>query len=159
MSAAVYRKVPVKSKLFDHDHASHARFFTGFLWDIWWEPGLLFRHWPMRGDGCAGPPEPSMRQPGPTCLRAVCLTHGLYGAVPRMFSANPRALTPSPKNASSVWTAREVITAGVADARNATRMLGTGSRPTGSVNVQPLFNYHESRCDPQSVRVYDATGA
>ena len=38
-----------------------------------------------------------MRQPGPTCLRAVCLTHGLYGAVPRMFSANPRALTPSPK--------------------------------------------------------------
>jgi hypothetical protein len=33
----------------------------------------------------------------PHCLRAVCLTHGLYGAVPRMFSANPCALTPSPK--------------------------------------------------------------
>jgi hypothetical protein len=74
MSAAVYRKVPVKSKLFDHDHASHARLFTGFLWDIWWEPGLLFRHWPMGGDGCAGPPEPSMRQPGPT-LPARGLPH------------------------------------------------------------------------------------
>ena len=25
--------------------------------------------------------------------------------------------------------------------------------------VQPLFDYHESGCDPQSDRVYDATGA
>ena len=38
-----------------------------------------------------------MHHPGPTCLRAVCLTHGLYGAVPRMFSANPRAPDTIPK--------------------------------------------------------------
>jgi hypothetical protein len=63
-----------------------------------------------------------MRQPGPHCLRAVCLTHGLYGAVPRMFSANPCAPDTITKNASSVWTARVAITAGVADARNATRI-------------------------------------
>jgi hypothetical protein len=39
-----------------------------------------------------------MRQPGPT-LPARGLPHArpLWRAVPRMFSANPRALTPSPK--------------------------------------------------------------
>ena len=37
--------------------------------------------------------------------------------------------------------------------------LGTSSRPYRFGQVQPLFDYHESRCDTQSVRVYDTTGA
>jgi hypothetical protein len=69
----------------------------------------------MLGDGCAGPPEPSMRQP-------ICLTHGLYGAFTGTFGVDLRRADATAAYDLARFGAHERITEAFAGPCNATRI-------------------------------------
>ena len=76
----------------------------------------------MVGDGCAGPPKPSICSDHSRHSAASASTGGLLGPLAGMLGADLRAAHPITKNAPSRWATHEAITAALAAAGNAIRI-------------------------------------
>jgi hypothetical protein len=76
----------------------------------------------MVGDGCAGPPKPSICSDQEQAFGGVRLTGGFLGPLAGMLGTDSRTAYPITKYALSRWSAHGAITAPLAAVGNATRI-------------------------------------